>query len=162
MKMMSSSTIENQEYILMDEVYDKCYFNEEKKRIRNEQLEIENKEKERINIIKQRWDEVFTLEHKFYFNKRSWEIFRKQKPIILHKFNWIRIDESNKWRNLCKQEGIIIKNPCWKNLFEEKQIGTIHFISKEISNQSNSEHYRRLIEYNFIDNDLDFDFQLME
>jgi hypothetical protein len=103
MKMMSSSTIENQEYMLMKEAYDRIYLKEEKKRIRKELLEKENIEKERINKIKQRWDEVFTLDHKFYFNKRSWEIFRRQKPIILHKFKWIRVDESSKWRNLYKQ-----------------------------------------------------------
>jgi hypothetical protein len=148
--------------MLMKEVYDRIYFKEEKKRIRKELLEKENIEKERINKIKQRWDEVFTLDHKFYFNKRSWEIFRRQKPIILHKFKWIKVDESSKWKNLYKQEGIINKNPCWKNLFEEKQVGTIHFINKEICNRSNTEYYRRLIEYNFIDNDLDLDLQLME
>jgi hypothetical protein len=158
MKLMSSSTIENQEDILMKEAYDHIYLKEEKKRIKKELFEKENLERERINKIKQRWDEVFILDHKFYFNKRSWEIFRKQKPIILHKFKWIRVNESSKWKNLYKQEGIIIKNSCWKNLFEEKQVGTIHFINKEICNRSNTEYYRRLIEYNFIDNDLDFDF----
>jgi hypothetical protein len=86
---MSNSTNENQEEVLIIEAYDHMYLKEEKKRVKKEILEKENLEKKRINAIKQKWDEVFILDHKFYFNKRSWEIFRKQKPIILHKFKWI-------------------------------------------------------------------------
>jgi hypothetical protein len=36
------------------------------------------------------------------------------------------------------------------------------FYQQEICNRSNTEYYRRLIKRNFIDNDLDFDLQLME
>jgi hypothetical protein len=88
---MTSSIIETQECILMEKIYDHIYFKLEKDKIKKELLEKENKEKERIIKIKQKWDEVFTLDHKFYFNKRSWETFRKQKPIILHKFKWIKL-----------------------------------------------------------------------
>jgi galactose-1-phosphate uridylyltransferase len=65
--------------MMMEEIYNHIYFKSEKDRIKKELLEKEIKEKERIIKIKQKWDEVFTLDHKFYFNKRSWEIFRKQK-----------------------------------------------------------------------------------
>jgi hypothetical protein len=74
---MTSSIIETQESILVKEAYEYIYFELEKNRIEKELLEKENKEKERISKIKQKWDEVFTLYHKFYFNKRSWEVFRK-------------------------------------------------------------------------------------
>jgi CYTH domain-containing protein len=73
-----------------------------------------------------------------------------------------KVDESIKWRKTYKQGGIVIKYPYWKSLLEEKQIGTIHFINKEIYIHSNTELYRRLIKHNFIDNDLDFDLQLMK
>jgi galactose-1-phosphate uridylyltransferase len=68
---MTSSIIETQECIQMEEIYDHIYFKLEKDRIKKELLEKENKEKERIIKIKEKWDEVFTLDHKFYFNKRS-------------------------------------------------------------------------------------------
>jgi predicted glutamine amidotransferase len=120
MKSMTSSIIETQECILMKEAYEHIYFELGENRIEEELSEKENKEKERISKIKQKWDEVFTMDHKFYFNKRSLEPFRKQKPIILHKFKWTKVDESIKWKNIYKHDGIIIKYPFWKSLFREK------------------------------------------
>jgi hypothetical protein len=43
-----------------------------------------------------------------------------------------------------------------------KQIGTIHFINKDVYIHSNAESYRHLLDNNFIENDFDFDLQLME
>jgi hypothetical protein len=51
-KAMTSSMIEIQECIKMEEIYDHIYFKLEKDRIKKEFLEKENKEKERINKIK--------------------------------------------------------------------------------------------------------------
>jgi hypothetical protein len=49
----------------IEEIYDHIYFELEKDRIKKELLEKENKEKEPIIKIKEKWDEVFTLDHKF-------------------------------------------------------------------------------------------------
>jgi hypothetical protein len=54
MKVMTSSMIEAQECILMEEVYDHTYFELEENRIKKELLEKENKEKEGISKIKQK------------------------------------------------------------------------------------------------------------
>jgi hypothetical protein len=56
-----------------------------------EEIRLIEEEKERceknpIKKLKGKWNEEFTFDHKFYFIKSSWELFRKQKPIILHKF----------------------------------------------------------------------------
>jgi hypothetical protein len=144
-----------------EELYELCY--EEMEEIRLiEKEEKDRHEKERIKKLQENWDEVFTLDHKFYFNKRSWELFRTQKPIILHKFRWAKIDENIKWRRLNKDDGIVIKYPYWKTLFDIKQIGIIHFINKEIYVHSNSKYYRGLFEHDFIENNFDFDLKLME
>jgi hypothetical protein len=49
---------------------------------------------DKVLKLQERWDEVYSLDHKFYFNKRGWELFRKQKPIILYKFKWTRVNEN--------------------------------------------------------------------
>jgi transcriptional regulator with GAF, ATPase, and Fis domain len=65
-------------------------------------------------------------------------------------------------KRIYKKGGIIIKYPHCKNLFEEKQTGTIHFINKEICIHANTEYYRRFINHNLSENNFDFDLQLME
>jgi hypothetical protein len=156
MKKMISSVFENLMIKWYEELYELCY--EEMEEIRL----IEEEEKERNTKLQENWDEAFTLDHKFYFNRRSWELFRKQKPIILNKFKWTKIDENIKWRRLYKDGGIMNNYPYWKTLFKTKQIGTIHFFNKEISVLSNSEYYRSLLDHDFIENDFDLDLKLME
>jgi hypothetical protein len=80
MKKMRSSIQENSIGLFFEEKDNLCYMEWEKTRLLNE-------EKEHIKKIQERWDEVYSLDHKFYFNKRSYELFRNKNQSFYTNLN---------------------------------------------------------------------------
>jgi hypothetical protein len=98
MKKMKSSIQENSISLLFKYKYNACYMEWEKTRLLK-------KEKERIKKIQERWDEVYSLDHKFYFNKRSWELFRKLNQSFYTNLNGQKIMKTLNGEDYTKKEG---------------------------------------------------------
>jgi hypothetical protein len=100
---MKSWKFENLMEIWYEELYEADYDEMEENRLYEEEKKSEwwknmNSETTR----KMEWR--FALDHKCYFNKRSWELIRKQKPIILHKFKWNKLLKVLNGENSIKTE----------------------------------------------------------
>jgi hypothetical protein len=100
--------------------------------------------KEQYNLVanEARWENVFEMDNVFYFNEKVWMEFIKKKPIIWLNNQWVQVYHNKFFKNLYREQGIILNIYSWRLL---RKFADEISITADINSSRNNHSYLKLL-----------------